>query len=234
LPLSLAIQLVATLSFPTITKAFTADARGLASGGKQSDANTIAAVRHSLALAWTLACASVAGLMVAAPAATQLLFGWGRMSPEALSRVAALCSIGAWGLLPQAITAVILIIFAIQGRMALAAGAYALAFIVLLISGGSSKGNGELLMHWMNFAHAIVAAISVAALGTQAVRWLPWRCLTVTFFMLLSVALISSSGVTRIEGLGAAAGIILGMAVAVLLVVLASMICPDLRRAIER
>ena len=94
LPLMLAIQLVATLAFPAIARAVA-----------QGDGDAITPLRSGFALAWTLACAAAAGLLVAAPAAAHLLFGWGRMQPEALVRVAQWGRIGAWGLLPQALIA---------------------------------------------------------------------------------------------------------------------------------
>src|SRR6185369_13285582 len=93
LPLILAIQLVATLAFPAIARALAA----------ADAAATATAIRTAFALAWTLACAAAAALWIGSPAIAQLLFGWGRMDPESLSRVARWGAVGAWSLLPQAL-----------------------------------------------------------------------------------------------------------------------------------
>src|SRR5205085_11936311 len=75
LPLVLAIQLVGTLALGPI-------ARALRAGVPKDDATLT--LRRGFALAWALGCASAAGLLVASPAVAQLLFGWGRMQPQAL------------------------------------------------------------------------------------------------------------------------------------------------------
>jgi putative peptidoglycan lipid II flippase len=94
---------VASLAFPAITRAL--------AGATGDDAP----VRRAFALAWTLACAAAAGLLVAGPGLAQLLFGWGRMTPDALAQVARWGMAGAWGLLPQALTAVALTVLATPG-----------------------------------------------------------------------------------------------------------------------
>lgn len=76
LPLLLAIQLVATLTLPVV-------ARTLADGRDPAPA-----LRRAFALAWVLACAAIAGLLAGAPAVAQLLFGWGRMTPHDVQRMA--------------------------------------------------------------------------------------------------------------------------------------------------
>jgi peptidoglycan biosynthesis protein MviN/MurJ (putative lipid II flippase) len=80
LPLLLAIQLVTTLAFPAIAQAFSQRA-------VLAPAQLAVPIRHAFALAWTLACAAAAALLLAAPAIAQLLFGWGRMDAAALDRV---------------------------------------------------------------------------------------------------------------------------------------------------
>ena len=122
-------------------------ARSMASSGGEG---ALATFNYAFALAWTLACATAAGLLLGAPALTQLLFGWGRMGPDAFARVAAWGAAGAWGLLPQALIAVALTVLATQGRMRWAAGAYALALGALLAAAGWAGGDGLRLMGALN------------------------------------------------------------------------------------
>ncbi|MBC5768385.1 lipid II flippase MurJ [Ramlibacter albus] len=168
LPLMLAIQLVATLAFPAIARAVAAN-------------EGTTAIRNGFALAWTLACASAAGLVLAAPALAELLFGWGRMQPEALVNVADWGRIGAWGLLPQACIAVGVTVLAACGRMAPAVLAYAAGLAVLLFSGFE---HGHALMVLMNLVLIGVAIVVIVALG----RWrdVPWRTFAVAFTSLLA------------------------------------------------
>ncbi len=164
LPLVLAIQLVATLAFPTI-------ARAMKSGHGQSQALTSEArqaVREALLLAWTLACAAVAALQVGAAALASLLFGWGRMPAERLADIAAWGAIGAWGLLPQAVIAVALMVLAAQRRMHLAVVAYAGAMLVLLILGSLGNLSGVQVMWAVNGLLAAVALVMLAALITHS------------------------------------------------------------------
>jgi peptidoglycan biosynthesis protein MviN/MurJ (putative lipid II flippase) len=164
LPLLLAIQLVATLAFPAI-------ARGLA--GPQRDAAP--AIRAGFALAWTLACAAAGGLFIASPALADLLFGWGRMQPEALVKVARWGAIGAWGLLPQSVIAVGLTVLAARGGMRAAVLAYAAALGLLIAAGASGVSDGAALMRLMNGLLVGVCAVVLAALGAAGRRALPWR-----------------------------------------------------------
>jgi peptidoglycan biosynthesis protein MviN/MurJ (putative lipid II flippase) len=169
LPLVLAIQLVATLTFPSISRA-------LACGA--GDNPTITgdarqAVRAAFILAWTLACAAVAALQVGAPALASLLFGWGRMPAERLADIAAWGAIGAWGLLPQAIVAVALMVLASQRRMHLAVIAYSGALFLLMIFGGWGPQGGMEVMWMLNGVLVCVALVLVGALlrGKRAAPW---------------------------------------------------------------
>ena len=150
-------------------------------------------MRGALALAWALACAAAAALLLGAPAIAQLLFGWGRMQPQALARVAQWGAIGAWGLLPQALIAVALTILAARGRMKAAVFAYAAGLAALL--GGAALGlhDGALLMIGLNALLCAVAAVVVAALGREALGWLPWRSMAISLVGLLAVAGVASS-----------------------------------------
>src|SRR5690606_9363025 len=121
-----------------------------------------ATVRRAFALAWALACACAAGLLVAAPAVAELLFGWGRMQADALQQVAQWGRIAAWGLLPQSLTAIALTVLAAQGRMRVPVAGYALALVLLLAVG---PREGGALMAWLNWSWVGVCLASLAALG---------------------------------------------------------------------
>lgn len=200
LPLILAVQLVATLAFPPIAKA-------LAAGDA---AATKAAVRNAIALSWALACAAAAGLLVGAPAIAQLLFGWGRMEPQSLVRVAHWGALGAWGLLPQALIAVALTVLAARGRMKTAVMAYGVALALLLGYAAWGASDGARLMVLLNVLLGAVAVVVVVALGRQEViAWLPWRSMAISLACLLVLA-----GLATQAWLPDAAGLWLGLAVA--------------------
>jgi peptidoglycan biosynthesis protein MviN/MurJ (putative lipid II flippase) len=201
LPLVLAIQLVASLAFPAIASALAGAPRGAA------PASAHLPVRTAFALAFALACACTAGLLAGAPALAQLLFGWGRMEPQALARIAQWARTGAWGLLPQAVIAVALMVLAAQGRMKAAVLAYALALAAFLAVGAAGIRDGGALMAALNWILAVVAAATVFAIGPQARRWLPWRALAGAFATLIVLAL-------ALTLLPAVVGVAAGLAVA--------------------
>ena len=178
LPLLLAIQLVATLALPAI-------ARALAAGDNQASQ---AAVRGAFALAWALACAAAAALLLGAPAIAGLLFGWGRMDPQTLARVAQWGATGAWGLLPQAVIAVALTVLAARGAMRAPVMAYAFALSLLLSYAAWGSGEGGQLMVVLNLLQAGVAAVVLGAIGSQARSWLPWRAMAISLLCLLLLA----------------------------------------------
>lgn len=179
LPLVLAIQLVASLAFPAIATALAGAHRG---GAAQIP------VRTAFALAFALACACTAGLLAGAPALAQLLFGWGRMEPQALARIAQWARTGAWSLLPQAVIAVALTVLAAQGRMKAAVLAYGLALAAFLAIGAAGVHDGDALMLALDWLLAVVAASTVAAIGQQARAWLPWGVLAGALAALLALA----------------------------------------------
>ena len=188
LPLVLAIQLVASLAFPAIAQAH---ARQCASDDNVMDEMTIA-VRSALVLAWTLACAAAAALLVGAPAIAALLFGWGRMQGPALELIATWGRAGAWGLLPQALLAVALTVLASVGRMRFAVLAYALALAVLLSAAAAGVRDGLALMWVLNAGFLAAAVVAWGALGTTALRhWMPVRALLAPLVSLAVVALLA-------------------------------------------
>ena len=183
LPLVLAIQLAASLAFPAIARALAGPAAIAAPASAQTP------VRAAFALAFALACACAAGLLAGAPALAQLLFGWGRMEPQALEQIARWARIGAWGLLPQAVIAVALTVLAAQGRMKAAVLAYALALGAFHAVGGAGVHDGGALMAALNFLLAAVATAMMFAMGPAARHWLPWRALAGSLAALLVLAL---------------------------------------------
>jgi putative peptidoglycan lipid II flippase len=193
LPLLLAIQLVATLALPAIAKA---EAAG-------DTAATRTAVRGAFALAWALACAAAAALLLGAPAVAQLLFGWGRMEPQALARVAHWGAVGAWGLLPQAVAAVALAVLAARGRMKAAVIAYGLALALLLAYAVWGSADGARLMVLLNILQGGVAVIVLAALGSRARAWLPWRSMSISLACLLALAGLATQAAGASWGLAA-------------------------------
>ena len=201
LPLILAIQLVATLAFPAIAKA-------VAAGDAPATAR---AVRAAVCLAWALACAAAAALMVGAPAIAQLLFGWGRMEPQALVRVAHWGMLGAWSLLPQALIAVALTVLAARGRMKAAVAAYGVALALLLAYAASGTREGGELMVVLNLLLAAVSIAVIAALGAPVRSWMLWRSIAASTGSLAAIAALATPA-----ALGQPAGVVAGLLAAAL------------------
>ncbi len=203
LPLVLAVQLVATLSFPAIARALASDPIGSAEGPSQiagealrplSD-EAVRTLRGAFLIAWTLACACTAALQVGAPVIAQWLFGWGRMPAESLVTVAHWGALGAWGLLPQAMIAVTLTVLASIGRMRPVVLAYAVALGALVLLGVMSGGAGAFLMLAINGLLCLVALVAWLNLPTQGavagqrLSLLPWQAMMVPTAILLTLVL---------------------------------------------
>lgn len=219
LPLQLAIQLVATLALGPIAQA-------LGRAGSRDEAG--ATIRRGFALAWTLACACAAGLLVAAPALAQLLFGWGRMQPEALQQVAAWGRIAAWGLPPQALIAIALAVLAAQGRMRWVVVAHALALLLLLKFG---PGEGAALMVWLNLSWTGIALMALLSVGAGLRTWLPWQALLAAGTALLAVYGVVGAAGTLVQP----AMQLVAAGIAALLVLAAGWLASaDLRAALRR
>lgn len=198
LPLVLAIQLVASLSFPAIARAFA------------DNVDSSGAVRQAFLLAWALACAAVAAMLMGAAGVTQILFGWGRMTPDSVLRVAEWATTGAWSLLPQAIVAVSMMVFATRNRMRPVVLAYVVALAALLVSGAWTAGDGSRLMVVLNIVFTGVAIVSLYALGPDARAWMPWRAMAVPGGVLLATGVLHAGGIAAGWRPGTLAG--LGMA----------------------
>ncbi|WP_372659923.1 lipid II flippase MurJ [Hydrogenophaga sp.] len=234
LPLVLAVQLVATLSFPALARVFAAtpplDAAASAAHREQQQA----VLRQAFTLAWVLACAAAAALSAMSLPLAQLLYGWGRMTPEAVQQVAAWSRIGAWSLLPQALLAVLLTLMASTGRLRGAVHAYLGALAVLALLGWVAHQQGGLdgrVVMW-----GINAALTLAA----GLLW--WRergflqgvlrgrdtAVPALAAALLAVACSQLPTPERLPGLG------LALLIAAAVVALTLLVSPALRLAVRR
>jgi len=225
LPLMLAIQLVATLAFPAVAAAFSGS-RTPSDGGRT--------VRLALALAWVLACAAAAGLLLGAPALAQLLFGWGRLDAAALARIGDWGAIAAWGLLPQALIAVALTVLAAQARMKAAVAAYGLGLGAVLLAAAWGLRDGAGLMRLLNGVLAGVALAVLPAMGRDALRWMPWRAMAVASAVLLAVGLLAASGLPAAVAPGAAGGLACAVLAAALVLGASWAGSSELRQALRR
>lgn len=147
LPLVLAVQLVASLAFPAITRT----AEG--TPARQQ------AVGLAFLIAWALACAAIAVVATFALPVASLLFGWGRMSAAGLSVIAQSSTIGIWSLLPQALMAVLLTVMATQGRMQTAVWVLGLGLAVLLAVGLVGNVRGAQVMWLLNGVFGCMAVL---------------------------------------------------------------------------
>ncbi len=166
LPLVLAVQLVASLAFPAIT-------RTGAGTPEREDA-----LRVAFALAWALACAAIAIVATFSLPLAGLLFGWGRMGQDNLQVIAHWGAIGIWSLLAQALIAVMLTVMAISQRMHVAVWAYVAALAMLLVLGlvpHWGPETGAVVMWLLNGVLAAVALVLMAAERQTIVRAFPWQ-----------------------------------------------------------
>ena len=147
LPLVLAVQLVASLAFPAIT-------RTQAGSPERQQAISLA-----FSVAWALACAAIAMVATFSLNISSLLFGWGRMSGSALEVIAQWSAIGIWSLLPQALMAVLLTVMATNRRMQIAVWVMAAGLALLFLTGWSGGFNGQALMWLLNAVFACMAAV---------------------------------------------------------------------------
>jgi len=220
LPQVLAIQLVATLALPAISRAQAAG----------DTAVLAAAVRQALALAFVLGVAAQAALMVAGPALADLLFGWGRITPSALREVGRWASIGSWCLPPMALLAVAAAVLAARRKMAPLVLGWAAALLVLLWAAQAAP-DGRRLMALLALLTLAVAVVATVASGALQRGWLPWSALATATLAWSPVLLWSAmGGVAPMGGAGLLGGAI--AAAAVLLLSLAG--SEDLRAALRR
>jgi putative peptidoglycan lipid II flippase len=150
LPLVLAVQLVASLAFPAITRT------------QAGTPERQRAVGLAFLIAWALACAAIAMVATFSLPIASLLFGWGRMSAASLEVIAQWSAIGIWSLLPQALMAVLLTVMATHGRMHVAVWVLAAGLAVLLVAalvGFDRNHAGTHVMWLLNAVFACMAAL---------------------------------------------------------------------------
>ena len=222
LPLVLAVQLVATLSFPVITRAFA------------GEGDVQAAIVRAFSVAWTLAVAAAAALMIGAPAYAQVLFGWGKMSADGLVAVGRWSSVGAWSLLPQALTAVALTVLATVGRIREMAWVYTVVLALLLLGAPMVDGDGIRLMTALNMAYGLIAVAAFVLLGDTFRRFLPSGLLISTSVALVAVAVTKG----LVPDVWWSSNYLLAIAwsvlVAIFMIVIAVTFSPALRLALRR
>lgn len=176
LPLVLAVQLVASMAFPAITRTAVGTA-------ERENALSVA-----FSLAWALACSAIAIVATYSLPLAGLLFGWGHMDDEHLQVIARWSAIGIWSLLPQALIAVMLTVMAVSRRMHVAVWAYVAGLAVLLVFGllvtvETDNSRGAQVMWVLNGVLAGVAVVLMVD-GRQAlVKAFPWSPCLVSLAM---------------------------------------------------
>jgi putative peptidoglycan lipid II flippase len=180
LPNLLAIQLVATLAFPALTRA-RAEGRDFS-----------VQLRAAFLLSWTLACAAAVGLWTGAGPLARLLFGWGRMGPDHVAQVAQWAAWGAWTLLPQALIAVAVLVLATIGRLQVAAVAFAAAVAALFALGAAGLHEGQQVMMALGGLMVVLAAVLLRSLGPRALQSLPWREMAIPGALCVALAFAAS------------------------------------------
>ena len=186
LPLVLAVQLVASLAFPAITRT--------AAGSPEREK----ALQLAFSLAWALACAAVAIVVTFSLPLATLLFGWGRMDAEKIATIAQWSAIGVWSLLPQALIAVLLTVLAISQRMQVAVWAYLVALAALIFFGWARVASGPQdisatggAVMWM--LNAVLSGVALVLLVTERAslkRTFPWfSCLVPLLITALLISL---------------------------------------------
>lgn len=147
LPLVLAVQLVASLAFPAITRT------------EPDSPARLQSVGLAFLIAWTLACAAIAVVATFSLPISSLLFGWGRMSNSGLDLIAHWSAIGVWSLLPQALMAVLLTVMATNQHMRTGVCVMAAGLVLLLLVGLQWRLSGQHLMWLLNSVFACMVGV---------------------------------------------------------------------------
>ena len=186
LPLVLAIQLVASLAFPAITRT------------EPDSAERAQALQMAFVLAWALACAATAAVATFSLPLAQLLFGWGRMSAGNLEVIAQWSAIGVWSLLPQALVAVLLTVMATRQQMHVAVWAYAAGALALGAAGWAGLASGAAVMLALD---AVLVGVALTLLVNQRKNFqgaLHWPALLIPLgvcvLLVLSKPWVTASG----------------------------------------
>lgn len=180
LPNSLAIQVVAALAFPAISRAVVQHMQELSDvgtpGAQASTLPDLRAVRTAYSFAWALACAGACALASQPGPIAGLLFGWGRMQAAEVQTLASWAAAGSWSLLPQALIAVTAVVMASTHLLRRVATGFALAVAILLLWGSASASHsgGQVAMWALTATLALLAAFLMLAAWPQIRRSLPW------------------------------------------------------------
>jgi peptidoglycan biosynthesis protein MviN/MurJ (putative lipid II flippase) len=164
LPQLLAVQLVATLALPAVSK-------GCAGPG---DAWRIV-FHRAFALAWVLACSAVVVVVWGSESISDAMYGWGRMDGAAVQAVAGWARSGAWCLLPSAAVYMWLVLFASRGRLQQVASTWLVVGTLAIAAGWSWVDTGSKAMVWLNVTWlAMAAAMFWRSIGLlqASVPWL--------------------------------------------------------------
>ena len=178
LPLVLAIQLVASLAFPAITRT------------EEGSEERKQALQMAFTLAWALACAAVAVVATFSLPLARLLFGWGRMSSSNLEVIAQWSAAGSWSLLPQALIAVLLTVMATSRQMHVAVWAYVAGVLALAAAGGLGLVNGVAVMWALNTVLAGVALVLLVSQRRNLKGALPWTAMLVPLIACVLLVLL--------------------------------------------
>lgn len=234
LPNALAIQLVTTLAFPSVTRALAAwrdsnPTPGTSLAGQLPDMRS---VRSAYILAWTLACAGAAGLAVGAQPIAALLFGWGRMRVTDVQAVAQLAALGAWSLLPQALIAVTVTVLAANQQLKGIAVAFLVTASAFVVVGWQLDTNPSSLqaVGWMNASFVFLA--TVLMMKSRMLMWQSLPALEMTIVAAATVACVFIASYIQLSGPCAQMALACAVALAVGLVGLA--VSPSLRSALQR
>ena len=177
LPLVLAIQLVASVAFPAITRT------------EEGSADRKQALQMAFTLAWALACAATAVLATFSLPLADLLFGWGRMSAGNLELIAQWSAAGSWSLLPQALIAVLLTVMAMHRQMHVAVWAYGAGVLALAAAGALGLINGVAIMWAMNVVLTGVALVLLVSQWRSLGGALPWAAMLMPLMACLGLVL---------------------------------------------
>ncbi|MFM9879541.1 MAG: hypothetical protein ACKVOO_03915 [Burkholderiaceae bacterium] len=172
LPHSLAVQVVATLAFPAVSRAVvehmarvgTPDAVRAPGAAALTVLPDLRAIRSAYLFAWALACAGACALASQSQAIALLLFGWGRMQGEQVAMLAGWASAGAWSLLPQALISVTAVVMASSYQLRALAWGFAFAAATLVAWGMLQSGA-------VDGAAAMLALTAVQVLLALGLMW---------------------------------------------------------------
>jgi hypothetical protein len=153
-------------------------------------------------------------------------------SPGGLARVAHWGAIGAWSLPSQAVIAVSLTALAARRGMKPAVLAYGVALALLLLYAAWGSGDGASLMLLLNLLQGAVAIAAVAALGSEARSWLPWRSMVISLLCLVLLAGLAAQALP--PSLGLWAGLVAAAFAGLLVIVATWWGSADLRGALAR